>query len=382
MDSLVSSSSCIGAIPITTGQTLTPNARYFASYDCDDFSLPSRAILKEGDTFEILRTLEPKLITMNIPNGLFFDKSKAFENSFPWSAYEGTAARHSLKIIYNGLDFQLQEYSANASVKAIRNGSKEFKASGTFTVPIGVSKLKVTVVGAGAGGGSGAVVKTAANYAYAQAGSGGGGGAVVIAAIVPVSSNQIIPITIGAAGAGGALVTSNRGKSGINGGDTSFGEFIICGGGERGLGGDSSWGESGSETSEPKAGGVGGKVQMANSYEVELAIEGGKGGDSGRASGNQSLATKGEDGESVNEFIGGLASAIDSRNGSAGGGGASAVSKGIDAIALSGDYERGFAAGGGGSRGQHYNYNAPGEYGNLNAASGHPAYILIEWERD
>lgn len=70
-----------------------------------------------------------------------------------------------------------------------------FSASGSFTVPAGIQRLKIHAWGAGGGGSS-----TSGGGAN---GSGGGGGAYG-SAIVVVTSGQIIPLVIGTGGGTGA----------------------------------------------------------------------------------------------------------------------------------------------------------------------------------
>jgi hypothetical protein len=89
-----------------------------------------------------------------------------------------------------------------------------FTASGTFTVPLGITKAKVTVVGGGGGGaGTGGTVQM----------ERGGYGGVGIAVIDGISGS--VSVTIGNGGAG-----SNSG-AGSSGGTSSFGSYITATGG-------------------------------------------------------------------------------------------------------------------------------------------------------
>lgn len=83
-----------------------------------------------------------------------------------------------------------------------------FTASGTFTKPVGVSKVRVTVVGGGAGGSNG---------------SGGWGGFAV--AEVDISANVTVTVGAGGAGSGGG------GVPGTAGGASSFGSAVSATGG-------------------------------------------------------------------------------------------------------------------------------------------------------
>lgn len=369
MDSLLASSSgCIGALPIETGQTLKPNTRYFAGYGCDNFSLPTSTTLKQGDTFEIWRTLEQKPITMKIPDSLFFDKSNTVKDELIWNAYDGNQTRPSLKFVYNGFHYQLEEYSVGESVRAeeIRYGSREYTSSGSFTVPIGVTQLKVSVIGAGGGGGSGTEsVQPDSDIHAAQYGSGAGGGSVVKDAIIDVTEGEVIPIIVGAGGSGG------RHEDGTDGGYSSFGDYITCGGGKKGLAGDTST----SADIPAKDGGLGGVV--INNSTNGMQFNGGYGGDSGRASpyGNE---TAGTDGQGVNGYRGGKG-VWDNRDGGSGGGGASAVSDGVDGADNGVPYnEVSYGAGGGGGKGSSYSSSTSSFFHGV-GRSGMSGFISIEW---
>lgn len=381
MDSIANS--YIGAKKVVTGQVLKPNARYFVPFECDNFSLPSREILKEGDTFELMRTLEPKQITMNIPNGLFFDKTSVFENSFSWEAADSNGARQVLTIIYNGLDFQHKEYTTQASIKSVRSGTSQFTSSSSFTVPIGVSKIKVTAAGGGGGGGGGACahVDPGSNM-YGQSGSGAGAGAVIKDAIINVVSGQVIPIIVGAGGSGGRggyTGYANAGAQGTDGGQTKVGSFLVVNGGKKGLGGDYGDG-SYSKESPSKAGGLGGQAVTGES--LGTYFEGGYGGYSGKGTTVTGSSTKGGDGQSVNGFLGGQASPLQlsDRNGTAGGGGSSALASGGNGgNSVSNTNAQGYGAGGAGGQGVAYNGGSADGGKGGNGGSG---FVLIEWSRE
>lgn len=96
-----------------------------------------------------------------------------------------------------------------------------FTASGTWTKPAGITKVKVTVVGGGGGGGG-------ATSGDLTAGGGAGGGTAI--EVVDVSGISSETITIGAGGAGGGL-----GSNGTDGGTSSFGAHCSATGGEGGV---------------------------------------------------------------------------------------------------------------------------------------------------
>lgn len=96
-----------------------------------------------------------------------------------------------------------------------------FTATGTFTVPTGITKVKVTVVGGGGGGAS------------ASSGGGGGGGAAIkiITGLTPAGT---VAVTVGA---GGAVQTT--------GGTSSFGAHCSATGGAGGTSGTNGAGAGG-----------------------------------------------------------------------------------------------------------------------------------------
>lgn len=96
--------------------------------------------------------------------------------------------------------------------------SEQFTASGTFTVPDGVSSVVVEMYG---GGGSGANVFGG----LSDVGFGGEAGDYTVKPVV-VSSGANITVTIGAGGAG----QNSNGLDGNDGGDTSFGTVFARGG--------------------------------------------------------------------------------------------------------------------------------------------------------
>lgn len=114
-----------------------------------------------------------------------------------------------------------------------------FTASGTFTVPTNVRRVRVKLVGGGGGSGGATAARSA----------GGGGSGGYAEGNFDVTPGQAITVTIGAAGAGGA-----SGSNGGNGGTTSFGALMSATGG---LGG-----QSGTVTPGGGQGGVGSGGQI------------------------------------------------------------------------------------------------------------------------
>jgi hypothetical protein len=106
-----------------------------------------------------------------------------------------------------------------------------FTSSTTWTVPAGITKCAVYMVGGGGGGASGRVAVTQ----VAGAGGGGGaGGAIGFDPFYLVTPADVITVTIGAGGSGGAVInattSASSGFSGTAGSDTVFGSLTVVGG--------------------------------------------------------------------------------------------------------------------------------------------------------
>lgn len=110
-------------------------------------------------------------------------------------------------------------------------GGEVFTASGTFTIPSGVAKLKVTIIG---GGGNGASV-TAVN-----SGAGGGGGGVAIKYLTGLTGGNTLDVTVGTAANTSSVASGTETISTISAtGGASVGSNGIVGGvGGAGSGGD------------------------------------------------------------------------------------------------------------------------------------------------
>lgn len=109
-----------------------------------------------------------------------------------------------------------------------------FTSSGTFDVPIGITKIYVTASGGGGGGGRGSSNK-----------SGGGGAGGCIKAPVTVTAEQTLTITIGSGGAAGANGGQNNGSAGGNTTITGTGVSVTLSGGGAGQGGGTTGGSGG-----------------------------------------------------------------------------------------------------------------------------------------
>lgn len=128
-----------------------------------------------------------------------------------------------------------QQLATNAFVQtAVKGRNQRFTASGTFTVPAGITTAYLSGCAGGGGGGGGA------GYLSTNSGGGGGGGAgqSVIKLPVAVTPGQVISVSIGAAGTpGGGGAAGTAGINGGAGGNTAFGALLTLTGGIYGGGG-------------------------------------------------------------------------------------------------------------------------------------------------
>ena len=138
-----------------------------------------------------------------------------------------------------------------------------FSSSGTFTVPVGVSRIMVDVWGGGGGGGSG----------YANYSGGGGGGSGYGRGVFVVTPGATFTVSIGTAG-----------NPSQNGGSSSFGALISASGG--------SAGGNASAAAGAGVGGVGGT--SLGTFHANGAQ--GSGGASGTTSGTDSQCAGGAGG--------------------------------------------------------------------------------------
>jgi hypothetical protein len=162
----------------------------------------------------------------------------------------------------------------NYKLPALRPGfsaMQVFTASGSFTVPNGVTVARVTVIGGGGAGG----------YHITLPSGGGGAGGKAVGIVSSLTPGQVIAVTIGSGGA--ALASFGNGN---NGGTSVFGGFMSATGGAGGLGGTTT-------TDFANAGGSGGiasggQVNTAGSYgsdSIAVACRGGDGGGPGNGRG-------------------------------------------------------------------------------------------------
>ena len=129
-----------------------------------------------------------------------------------------------------------------------------FTASGTFTVPAGVTEVVVYVTGGG-GGGSG----SGYGGGYRVNGVSGAGGGTAIMKVTGLTPAATESVTIGAGGGGGAAYAGASITGGSSGGTSSFGAHCSATGGGGGSGtSEGGWGGNGSGGDLNLYGGAGG----------------------------------------------------------------------------------------------------------------------------
>lgn len=147
-----------------------------------------------------------------------------------------------------------------------------YLASNTWTKPswaLSTSLVHWNVIAPGGGGGSGP--KQPSGSAV-SGGAGGGGGERVTGTALASAFSATEAITVGAAGTGGAAVTTNstNGNAGTNAGNCSIGTKVVARGGKGGEGGG---------TGQPgAAGGAGGAVIGGTGQSADPGTVGGSGG--------------------------------------------------------------------------------------------------------
>jgi hypothetical protein len=110
------------------------------------------------------------------------------------------------------------------------HGVQVFHATGTFTVPAGVTRCDAEVWGGGGGGGA----SSGANY------GGGGAGGGYSRKLCTVTPGQVITVTVAPSAIGGAA----GGFNGAGGATSSFGAFCTATGGAGGFGSTAGGGPS------------------------------------------------------------------------------------------------------------------------------------------
>ena len=243
----------------------------------------------------------------------------------------------------------------------------------TFTCPPGVTAVTgVACVGAGGGGGA---------AGPAAGGGGGGGGGQSDAASLGITAGVTYTYVVGAGGQGGGSV----GVSGSAGGGSSWtGDTQACtaGGGQGGIGGNTSTGGAGGTGTE--AGGAGGQGQSSFTTSGSVSFSantGGTGGASGGTAGTGSYAWTSPAGiTSINASVGGGggggAGGGENSNGSGGGGGGGGgLSEATVAVQPLTTYT--FTAGNGGNGGNSASAGQSGGASTITGFSGGPGTTSI-----
>jgi Protein of unknown function (DUF2793) len=181
-----------------------------------------------------------------------------------------------------------------------------FTASGTWTKPAGVKRVRVRAIGGG-GGGAGATAAAAASC------SGGGGASGSYGeGVYDVTATATVTVTVGAAGAAGAAANGTGGT----GGATSFGALLTAPGGLGGVGVASGTAIAFSLGGASPAAGTGGSVNAV----------GAGGGNAQRQSATVFLAGSGAPSAFGGGQRGSTAAAAGSAGGAPGAGGSGAAS--------------------------------------------------------
>ncbi len=227
-------------------------------------------------------------------------------------------------------------------------GSQTFNASGSYTVPTGMTTLTAYVFGGGGGGGEASCTNNG------NAGGGGGGGAAK--STLTVAAGQSYTVTVGAGGAGGAVTAA--GGAGGTSTFTGAAGTVSASGGAGGTGG----GVCGTANGGAGGAGISGATLYsggAGSYGNTSTVSGSGGGGAG-SGGNGAAATGGSCG------VGGTGG---SGTYSGGNGAFTAACGGTNA---SGAASAGTAPGGGGSGAQSYGTEYVG-------GTGGAGRVIVEW---
>jgi hypothetical protein len=245
------------------------------------------------------------------------DTNSTAANRFAFDADVTLLGDQSIILQYDATSARWRQLrSSNGEYRSVQ----VFTASGTWTKPAGLKRVKVTVVGAG--GGSGGVAATGANQAAAAGGGAAGGAAIKTIAASALGATETV--TVGAAGA--AATAGNN--AGGTGGTSSFGSHCSATGGTGGGGSDT----TGSTTTGANA------ADGGSGSSGDVNVIGGGSGDGLRV-GASGLAVPGIGGSSMlgggGRQIGTVGSTVGA-GGSAYGSGASGAGNGASQSAAAG----------------------------------------------
>lgn len=164
-------------------------------------------------------------------------------NNLALAATDIAGAGHWLELQY---DLTLGKWVLQNPASPITSkGIVRFTSNGSFTVPPGVWTIHASGCAGGGGGSSAIGYNTGAIYS----GGGGGAGQSIMRQAYGVTPGQVIAITIGAGGSGGAGAAVNAaGNTGLAGGNTVVGALVTLTGGG---------GSSAATGSQPGLGGSG-----------------------------------------------------------------------------------------------------------------------------
>ena len=233
-----------------------------------------------------------------------------------------------------------------------------YTSSTTWTKPTGAKVVEVICIGGGGGGASG---RKGSTGTLRLGGSGGGGGACAKNTFYADLLGASETLTVGAGGTGGASVSVNstNGNAGVDGGNSSFGNWLIARGGGGGVGGTNS---------SPQTGGSGGSVarDTVQLFAASASFQSGGGGRSTNLSAGLSNEWGGASGAPVTDQPG-VDAGSSVYGGSGGGTGGTFTAAGAARGASAGGKGGFYAVGGGG---------AAGTLGGNGSAGAGPTYSL------
>ena len=118
-----------------------------------------------------------------------------------------------------------------SSAITVGSSATAFTASGTFTIPSGITKLKMTIVGGGGNGGT----ASSSGTTWGQGANGGGGGGAAIKYLSGLTPGNTLTVTVGGANGTSSVASGTQAITTVsatgNGGIGSNGDINIRGGG-------------------------------------------------------------------------------------------------------------------------------------------------------
>lgn len=134
-------------------------------------------------------------------------------------------------VLYPGAVRLVQCDGSTIRTVPLVGGSRQYTASGTYVVPPGLAGLRVRGTGSGASGGRGA---RQAPGVSTDGGPGGGGGETLERFLTGIAAGTSVTVTVPAAVNGTAAATTDNAAAttGSDGGDASFGTYLVALGGK------------------------------------------------------------------------------------------------------------------------------------------------------